>query len=111
MHTRRIPATREEIPMIGLGTYRGFDVAPHSAASRGLPKVLDALFTASGSVIDSSPMYGKAEAVTGELLAAAHTRAKAFIATKVWTSGREAAIAQMRTSFKLLKTDRIDLMQ
>src|SRR6478672_4518181 len=111
MHTRPIPASREEIPVIGLGTYRGFDVTPQSAAYRRLPQVLDALFTASGSVIDSSPMYGKAEAVTGELLSAANAHSKAFIATKVWTSGREAGIAQMQNSFKLLKTDRIDLMQ
>jgi diketogulonate reductase-like aldo/keto reductase len=111
MHTRPIPASREEIPVIGLGTYRGFDVTPQSAAYRRLPQVLDALFAASGSVIDSSPMYGKAEAVIGELLSAANAHSKAFIATKVWTSGREAGIAQMQNSFKLLKTDRIDLMQ
>jgi diketogulonate reductase-like aldo/keto reductase len=62
-------------------------------------------------VIDSSPMYGKAEGVVGDLLAEAGTRSKAFLATKVWTSGREAGIAQMENSFRLLRTDRIDLMQ
>ena len=69
------------------------------------------LFEAGGSVIDSSPMYGKAEGVVGDLLAAAGTRDKAFLATKVWTSGRDAGIAQMNESFRLLRTDRIDLMQ
>jgi diketogulonate reductase-like aldo/keto reductase len=56
-------------------------------------------------------MYGKAEGVVGDLLAAAGTRDKAFLATKVWTSGREAGIAQMNESFRLLRTNRIDLMQ
>jgi len=62
-------------------------------------------------VIDSSPMYGRAEAVAGDLLAESKAHTKAFVATKVWTRGREAGIAQMEDSFKLLKTDKIDLMQ
>src|SRR5260370_4133187 len=64
-----------------------------------------------GSMIDSSRMYGAAEGVVGDLLAAAGTRDKAFIATKVWTSGRANGIAQMQKSMALLKTDRLDLMQ
>jgi len=56
-------------------------------------------------------MYGKAEPVAGELLAESNAHTKTFIATKVWTRGREAGIAQMQNSFKLLKTDKIDLMQ
>ena len=56
-------------------------------------------------------MYGSAEAVVGDLLSAAGTRDKAFIATKVWTTGRDSGLAQMRASLRLLKTDRIDLMQ
>ena len=97
--------------MIGCGTYRGFDVEMKSAAYRQLPGVLEALFAAGGSVIDSSPMYGRAEAVTGALLAASNMHAKAFIATKVWTRGRDAGIAEMQQSLKLLRTDKIDLMQ
>ena len=61
-----------------------------------------------GSVIDSSPMYGRAESVAGDLLAKAGTRDKAFLATKVWTSGKAAGVAQMQ---KLLRSERIDLMQ
>src|SRR5882757_1547297 len=110
MHTRPIPCSGEKLPVIGCGTYVGFDVRSESAAAL-LPQVLDALFEAGGSVIDSSPMYGKAEAVAGELLSSSKTHAKAFIATKVWTRGHQAGIAQMENSFKLLKTDRIDLMQ
>ena len=69
--------------------------------------MLRTLFDAGGSVIDSSPMYGRSEAVAGDLLAAAGSRDKAFIATKVWTMGRDAGIAQMEKSFKLFQTDRI----
>ena len=109
--TRPIPSTGEALPVIGCGTYIGFDVAPGSPGYGQLPGVLDALFAAGGSVLDSSPMYGRAEATTGELLAAAGSRDKAFIATKVWTSGREAGLAQMEQSFARLATSRIDLMQ
>ena len=111
MTTRRIPSTNEALPVVGLGTYRVLDVQPDSPEYRELPGVLDALFAAGGSVIDSSPMYGRAEETAGELLAARNLRAKAFIATKVWTQGKDAGIAQMETSFRLLRTDRIDLMQ
>jgi aryl-alcohol dehydrogenase-like predicted oxidoreductase len=111
MQTRPIPSSGEQLPVIGCGTYRGFDVRPEGAAYRRLGQVLDALFAARGSVIDSSPMYGKAEAAAGELLAQSNAPGKAFIATKVWTRGRQAGIAQMENSFKLLKTERIDLMQ
>ncbi len=109
MQTRKIPSSGEALPVIGCGTYRGFDVG--TAATGRLADVLDALFAAGGSVVDSSPMYGKAEAVAGALIARANARAKAFIATKVWTRGRDAGLAQMQDSFKLLQTDRIDLMQ
>jgi diketogulonate reductase-like aldo/keto reductase len=111
MMTRPIPATNEALPVIGLGTYRVLDMQPDSPEYRELPGVLDALFTAGGSVIDSSPMYGRAEETAGELLAARNLRSKAFIATKVWTQGKQAGIAQMENSFRLLRTDRIDLMQ
>jgi diketogulonate reductase-like aldo/keto reductase len=109
MHTRSIPSSGEQLPVIGCGTYRGFDVGMQSAAYRKLPGVLGALFSAGGSVIDSSPMYGRAEAVSGALLA--NMRDKAFVATKVWTRGRDAGITQMENSLKLLKADPIDLMQ
>lgn len=111
MHTRPIPASGEALPVIGCGTYIGFDVARGSAEYQRLPGVLDALFAAGGSVIDSSPMYGRAEAVTGELLAASGTRDKAFIATKVWTRGRAEGIRQMEESMRRLQTEQLDLMQ
>ncbi|MBA4362430.1 MULTISPECIES: aldo/keto reductase [Pseudomonas] len=111
MLTRAIPSSSEPLPLVGLGTYRGFDVGPSSPAYKQLPAVLRALFEKGGKVIDSSPMYGRAEETTGELLSIHEPRSPAFLATKVWTRGREEGIAQMEQSFKLLQTDRIDLMQ
>jgi aryl-alcohol dehydrogenase-like predicted oxidoreductase len=111
MNTRPIPTTREALPVIGCGTWIGYDQRPGTEEYKRLPGVLDALFAAGGTVIDSSPMYGRSEETTGELLAAAGQRDKAFLATKVWTSGREAGIAQMEQSFARLRTQRMDLMQ
>ena len=111
MKTRPIPSTHEPLPVIGCGTYVGFDHAPGSAEYALLPCVLDALFAAGGKVLDSSPMYGRAEATAGELLDLQGRRAQAFIATKVWTQGRDAGIRQMTDSMRLLRTERIDLMQ
>jgi aryl-alcohol dehydrogenase-like predicted oxidoreductase len=111
MQTRAIPASGEMLPVIGLGTYQGFDVALGSAEYGRLPGVLQALFAAGGSVIDSSPMYGRAEATTGELLAASKSRGKAFVASKVWTRGRAEGQRQMEESLRLLRADVLDLMQ
>jgi diketogulonate reductase-like aldo/keto reductase len=111
MMTRSIPSTNEALPVIGLGTYRVLDVSPDSGEYHELPGVLDALFAAGGKVIDSSPMYGRAEETAGKLLAARNLRSQAFIATKVWTQGKQAGIAQMENSFRFFRTDRIDLMQ
>ena len=69
------------------------------------------MFQAGGSVIDSSPMYGRSEAVVGTLLAEMGAVDRAFVATKVWTQGRQAGIAQMEASESKLKDRRIELMQ
>ena len=111
LRTRPIPSSAEPLPVIGCGTWLGFDRSPGSAEFAQLPRVLAALFAAEGSVVDSSPMYGKAEAAVGQVLDEADTREEAFLATKVWTTGREAGIRQMEDSFRLLRTDQIDLLQ
>ncbi|WP_445178832.1 aldo/keto reductase [Pseudomonas sp. McL0111] len=111
MQTRAIPSSAEALPLVGLGTYRGFDVAPGEPAYKQLSDVLDELFKKGGKVVDSSPMYGRAEESLGELLSIHEPRSPAFLATKVWTRGREEGIAQMEQSFRLLRTDCIDLMQ
>jgi diketogulonate reductase-like aldo/keto reductase len=111
MQTRPIPASGEPLPVIGCGTWRTFDVGASPSARAQLTDVLRVLFAAGGSVIDSSPMYGSSEEVVGDLLAAANARNEAFIATKVWTTGKAAGIAQMQRSMELLRAPRIDLMQ
>lgn len=109
--TRPIPRSGERLPVIGLGTYQVFDVPPVRLADTELRTVLQRFGELGGTVIDSSPMYGHAEAATGALASALKLRPKLFYATKVWTSGREAGIRQMDESFRLLQTQVIDLMQ
>ena len=111
MNTRPIPSSGEALPVIGCGTYVGFDHAPGTPEYALLPGVVSALLDAGGKVLDSSPMYGRAEATTGALLAANGRRAEAFLATKVWTSGRAEGVRRMEASMRLLRADRIDLMQ
>ena len=106
--TKQIPSTREPLPVIGVGTWQTFDVGADNAARAGLRDVLKLL---KGNVVDSSPMYGSSESVAGDLIAELGTRDQLFMATKVWTSGRAEGIAQMETSFKRLRVERMDLMQ
>jgi diketogulonate reductase-like aldo/keto reductase len=110
MLTRPIPSTGEALPVIGLGTWENFDFAPKAPERVNLAQVLDTLFVGGGRVIDSSPMYGKAEAMVGSLLGD-RTEPKPFVATKVWTTGAHDGIAQMERSFKLLGIEQLDLMQ
>jgi diketogulonate reductase-like aldo/keto reductase len=111
MLSRLIPSSGEPIPVIGLGTWQAFDIGtdPRDVAQRRA--VLEALFDADGTLIDSSPMYGHAESAVGSLLAGMATRPRVFLATKVWTTGEQQGIAQMRDSARKMRADRIDLMQ
>jgi aryl-alcohol dehydrogenase-like predicted oxidoreductase len=111
MSTRAIPRTGEALPVIGVGTWQTFDVPPNSPERAELREVLRLLAQHGGSVIDSSPMYGEAERVAGDLTAELGLRDKLFFATKVWTRGRDAGIRQMEQSFRLMRTTRMDLMQ
>ncbi|HEY7611205.1 MAG TPA: aldo/keto reductase [Alphaproteobacteria bacterium] len=111
MLAKPIPASGEILPAIGIGTYKGFDLADTVENRTRLGAVLGKLFAAGGSIVDSSPMYGRAEARAGAALAALAKRNVAFIMTKVWTSGREAGIRQMRDSLAFFGTERIALMQ
>lgn len=106
--TKRIPATGEALPVIGVGTWQTFDAGNDPAARAPLREVLKLL---DGNLIDSSPMYGSSESVAGDLVAELGMRDRLFVATKVWTHGREAGIAQMETSFRRLRVERMDLMQ
>ena len=111
MLTRTIPSSGKPLPVIGLGTWQTFDVGTGAAERAPLSEVLKTLFDAGGSVIDSSPMYGRSENVVGDLLDGAASHSKAFLATKVWTRGKSNGIEQMERSFRLMRTKHIDLMQ
>ncbi len=111
---RKIARTGEALPVVGLGTWQAFDIAGDTAAIAEAQEALRVFVQLGGALIDSSPMYGSAEAVVGDLAAALSIHAKLFVATKVWTSGRDAGIKQMESSFKKLQIDRkgsLDLMQ
>ena len=108
---RPIPRSGEMLPVVGVGTWQTFDVGPESPERAELKDVLRLLVESGGSVVDSSPMYGNAEGVVGDLAAELGLREKLFYATKVWTSGREAGIRQMEDSFRRMRTQRMDLMQ
>jgi diketogulonate reductase-like aldo/keto reductase len=111
MNARPIPSTGEPLPVVGCGTWRTFDVGDNPQAQAALAEVLRILFDNGGSVIDSSPMYGSSEAVAGAVLTRIGGHARAFVATKVWTEGRDAGIAQMEESMRRFQQPRIDLMQ
>ncbi len=111
IQTRKIPRDNGRLPVVGLGTWQTFDIGADAEARAQRQEVLRLLFESGGSVIDSSPMYGRSEAVVGDLLAAMGARDKAFLATKVWTEGRRQGIDQMEESLRLFRTDTIDLMQ
>lgn len=111
MITRPIPSTREPLPVVGLGTYQVLDVGGDAQQQEPLKAVLRALVNHGGSVIDSSPMYGTSESVAGDLSQALGLRAKLFMATKVWTSGRESGVQQMQDSMRKMRVDKMDLMQ
>ena len=111
MLARTIPSSGEKLPVIGLGTWRAFDVDLTTDNRRQLEEVLSLFVKLGGRVIDSSPMYGRAEEVIGELTAALGIRDKVFFATKIWTHGKENGIKSMERSMALLRTKRVDLMQ
>jgi diketogulonate reductase-like aldo/keto reductase len=104
-----IPSSGELVPVIGLGTSRTFS-APPGPARAALVPVLQSFFDHGGTLIDSSPMYGAAEEIIGELLEKTRHE-RVFAATKVWTDGRRAGTEQMERSQRLWRVPRFDLMQ
>jgi aryl-alcohol dehydrogenase-like predicted oxidoreductase len=111
MHARRIPRTGESLPVVGLGTWQTFDVGPSEEERAPRLEVLRAFLAAGGRVVDSSPMYGRAEEVTGDLVARLPAAPRPFLATKVWTRGKEAGEAQIAQSMRRLRASPLDLLQ
>ena len=108
---KTIPSSGEKLPVIGLGTSRTFDALGNDEISTHLKKVLHIFFNKHGTLIDSSPMYGGAEAVIGQLLKQVDNDQKLFSATKVWPYGKQNGITQMEQSRQLWGIKRFDLMQ
>jgi diketogulonate reductase-like aldo/keto reductase len=111
MQKRAIPSSGEKIPVVGLGTWQVFDVGDSPGDRGPLKEVLARFVQLGGKVIDSSPMYGRAETVIGDLTSELKLRDALFLATKVWTTGRQAGIDSMERSFARLRVKRLDLMQ
>lgn len=111
MLTRSIPSTGENLPAVGLGTWQTFDVGG-SAGDRGdVREVLRLFVQHGGSLVDSSPMYARAEGVVGDLATELGVAHQLFQATKVWTRGRGEGIRQMEQSFDRMRVQTMDLMQ
>jgi diketogulonate reductase-like aldo/keto reductase len=111
MFKRKIPSSGEEVPVIGMGSSGTFDVGGGSAELDPLRAVLRALVDGGGTVVDTSPMYGRAESVLGDLTAELGLRPKLWLATKVWTRGQQAGADQVAESMRRLGTDRLELVQ
>jgi diketogulonate reductase-like aldo/keto reductase len=101
MLTKPIPSSKEQLPVIGLGTWQ----------VKITDELLQAFVDGGGRVIDSSPMYGSAERDAGDVIARLTIRPKLFVATKVWTSGKLAGVRQMEDSERLMRSKPLDLMQ
>jgi diketogulonate reductase-like aldo/keto reductase len=109
--TRAIPRSGEQIPAVGMGTWLTFDIGRSAFDLARRRRVLETFYAGGGRIIDSSPMYGRAEAVVGQLIAQLGSTATTFSATKVWTQGREAGARQMLDSLQLWGLRRFDLLQ
>ena len=111
MALRLMPRSGEEVPVVGLGSADTFDVGDDAASRAPLTDVLRGLVSAGGRVIDTSPMYGRAETVLGDLLQELELRPRTWLATKIWTRGREAGARQVEQSLARLRTDHLELLQ
>lgn len=111
MAVRKVPSSGELLPVIGMGTWQTFNVGRKPEERKGVEQVLRQFVALGGRVLDSSPMYGAAEQVAGDLAGKLGIRSKLFIASTVWTFGREAGIRQMEESMAKLRARPIDLMQ
>lgn len=111
MLTKVIPASGEQLPIIGLGTLEAFDMGRTSEDKATLAEVMQLLVSNGGSLVDTSPRYGNAEEVIGELTGQLGIKDQLFLATKVFSEGEQQGIDEMNASFDLLGVDQIDLMQ
>jgi diketogulonate reductase-like aldo/keto reductase len=100
---RTIPSSGEKIPAIGLGSWITFDKGSSEKELAPLREVLKLFAESGGRVVDSSPMYGRSEAVIGQLAAELKLTSKLWFATKVWTTGEKSGRGQIDNSFRLFQ--------
>ena len=111
MLKRSIPSSGEEIPVIGLGTSRVFDIQPTESELNIRQEILDIFYENGGRLIDTSPMYGMSEEIIGISAEEYIQKNRFFLATKVWTEGKENGLRQIEESFKKMKANKISLIQ
>lgn len=109
--TREIPATGEPLPVIGMGTWRTFNVGGDQQLIAQRTQVLKTFFDLGGTLVDSSPMYGSADDVMGQALSALEARDRVFAATKIWTGDENATREQAEVSRRKWQVARFDLLQ
>jgi diketogulonate reductase-like aldo/keto reductase len=109
--TRPIPGSGEPVPVVGLGTSGTFEVGASDSERAPVTEVLRAFIEAGGRLVDTSPMYGTAEGVIGDVAARLGITGKLFLATKVWQTGKQEGIRQMEASMAKLRVKRLDLIQ
>ena len=108
---RTILTSNEKIPCVGMGTWLTFDIGTSKKNISHRTEVLRHFFQNGGGMIDSSPMYGSAQAVLGKCFQFLKPPSSLFSATKVWTLGEWLGIQQMQASQALWGLNKIDLMQ
>ena len=111
MLKRPIPSSGEKIPVIGLGTSRVFDIQPTESELNIRKEILDIFYENGGRLIDTSPMYGMSEEIIGISAEEYIQKNRFFLATKVWTEGKENGLRQIEESFKKMKANKISLIQ
>jgi diketogulonate reductase-like aldo/keto reductase len=108
---RTIPSSGEQLPALGLGTWQALDVPASGPEFDAAENAVRSFLQSGGHLIDSSPMYARAEERIGDILARIRPRMPAFLATKIWTRGREAGRTQLADSHRLLRAKTLDLVQ
>ena len=108
---RAIPRTGERLPALGLGTWQVLDVSASGPEFDAALAATNSFLAAGGRVLDSSPMYGRSEERIGDILAAIRPAQRPFLATKIWTTGREAGRQQLAESHRFLRAKTLDLVQ
>ncbi len=109
--TRPIPATGEQLPVVGLGSWITFNVGDDPVAGDACTNVMRAFVDAGGRMIDSSPMYGSSQDTIGYGLRKAGLAGRVFAADKVWISSGAEGRDQVERSRRKWQIDRFDLLQ